>query len=54
LKMEAMLSSDTSVKARSTQRHIPEDDILNSHGCENLKSYVLKYSYVALGKIRLL
>jgi hypothetical protein len=24
---------------RSTQRHIPEEDILHSHRCENLKSY---------------
>jgi hypothetical protein len=29
LKMEAICSSETSVDARSTQRHIPEDDILN-------------------------
>jgi hypothetical protein len=28
LKMEAIRSSETSVDARSTQRHIPEDDIL--------------------------
>jgi hypothetical protein len=28
LKMEAIRSSETSVNARSTQRHIPEDDIL--------------------------
>jgi hypothetical protein len=27
--MEAILSSETSVNARSTQRHIPEDDILH-------------------------
>jgi hypothetical protein len=27
LKMEAIRSSETSVHARSTQRHIPEDDI---------------------------
>jgi hypothetical protein len=38
LKMEAIRSSETSVNARSTQRHIPEDDILHSHRCENLKS----------------
>jgi hypothetical protein len=29
----------TSAHTRSTQRHIPEDDILHSHRCENLKSY---------------
>jgi hypothetical protein len=28
LKMEAILSSETSVNAKSTQRHIPEDDSL--------------------------
>jgi hypothetical protein len=28
LKMEAIRSSETSVDARSTQHHIPEDDIL--------------------------
>jgi hypothetical protein len=27
--------------ARSTKRHIPEYDILNSHRCENLKFYVV-------------
>jgi hypothetical protein len=40
LKMEVMRSSETSVKASSTQRHTPEDDILHSHRCENLKSYI--------------
>jgi hypothetical protein len=38
LKMEAIPSSETLVNAGSTQRHIPEDDILHSHRCENLKS----------------
>jgi hypothetical protein len=28
LKMKVIRSSETSVKARATQRHIPEDDIL--------------------------
>jgi hypothetical protein len=32
-------SSETSVNARSAQRHIPEDDILHRHRCESLKSY---------------
>jgi hypothetical protein len=36
----AIRSSETSVNARSTQRHIPEDGILHSHRCENLKSYI--------------
>jgi hypothetical protein len=39
LKMEAILSSETSVHTRSTRRHIPEDGILHSHRRENLKSY---------------
>jgi hypothetical protein len=38
--MEAIRSSETSVDARSTQRHTPEDDILHSHRCESLKSYM--------------
>jgi hypothetical protein len=40
LKMEAIRSSETSVNARSTQPHIPEDYILHSHRCESLKSYI--------------
>jgi hypothetical protein len=34
------------LKKRSTRRHIPEDDILHSHGCESLKSYKTRYVYV--------
>jgi hypothetical protein len=30
--------SETSVLTRVTLRHIPEDNILHSHRCENLKS----------------
>jgi hypothetical protein len=44
---EAMRSSETSVHTRSAQRHIPQDGILHSHRCENLKSYnirVLRWS----------
>jgi hypothetical protein len=41
--MKAIRSSETSVDARTTQRHIPEDDILHSYRCESLKSYILTY-----------
>jgi hypothetical protein len=37
--MEAIHSSDTSVLARATRHHIPEDEILVSHRRESLKSY---------------
>jgi hypothetical protein len=40
LKMEGIRSSETSVHTRSTRRHIPEDGILHSHRCKNLKSYI--------------
>jgi hypothetical protein len=41
LKMEAICSSETSVETRrTTRRHIPEDDTLHNHRCENLKSYI--------------
>jgi hypothetical protein len=40
LKMEAICSSETSVESQqTTRRHIPEDDTLHNHLCENLKSY---------------
>jgi hypothetical protein len=40
LKTEIIWSSETSTHRKSTQCHIPEDDILHSHCCENLKSYI--------------
>jgi hypothetical protein len=44
LKMEAICSSETSVETRETTRlHIPKDDILHNHRCENLKSYIDSY-----------
>jgi hypothetical protein len=55
LKIKAICSSETSVKTqRTTRRHIPEDDTLHNHRCENLKSYFLnliswKRLYLPLG-----
>jgi hypothetical protein len=38
--MEAISSFETSVATQqTTRRHIPEDDTLHNHRCENLKSY---------------
>jgi hypothetical protein len=41
LKMEVICSTETSAETqRTTRRHIPEDDTLHNHRCENLKSYI--------------
>jgi hypothetical protein len=40
LKMEAILSSETSVLIKTTRHQIPEDDFLRSHCRENFKSYI--------------
>jgi hypothetical protein len=40
LMMEALNSSETSVLTRVTWHNIPEDAILHSHCCKNLKSYI--------------
>jgi hypothetical protein len=41
LKLEAIRSFEMSVHTRSTWRHIPEDGILHSYRCENIKSYII-------------
>jgi hypothetical protein len=49
--MEAIYSPETSVHTRSTRRHIPEDGILHSHRCENLKSLIIILSGVRLSPL---
>jgi hypothetical protein len=45
MKIQVIRSSETSVNPGSTQRHIPEDDILHSHHYENLKWYKQTQDY---------
>jgi hypothetical protein len=40
LKMEAILSSKTSVLPKAIRRNFPKDGILHSHRRENLKSFI--------------
>jgi hypothetical protein len=47
LKMEAVCSSETLVETqRTTSRHIPDDNTLHNHCCENLKSYTVLLFFV--------
>jgi hypothetical protein len=41
LMKEALISYETSVLTRDTQRHIPVEAILHSHCSGNLKSYIV-------------
>jgi hypothetical protein len=43
--MEVILSSETSALTRATRRNIREDDIVQSHRRENLKSYIALTSW---------
>jgi hypothetical protein len=45
LMKEALSSSETSFPTRVTRCNIPEDAILYSHRCENLKSYLVNARY---------
>jgi hypothetical protein len=44
LMKEALISSVTLVLTRTKRRNVPEDPIVHSHCCENLKSYKVSSS----------
>jgi hypothetical protein len=47
LMVEAIHSTETSVRTRATLRHIPEDGILHSRFCENLISFMLMLTFLS-------
>jgi hypothetical protein len=47
LKMGAIRTSETSVDTRCTRLHIPEDSMLHSYRCENLRSCNLNFLFLA-------
>jgi hypothetical protein len=51
--MEAIRSSETSAHTRYTHRHIPEDDIVQSHHHENPKSYIIYRSFVKISVFKM-
>jgi hypothetical protein len=55
--LDATSNRCTTVLTRATRRNIPEDTILHSHRCENLKSYTVYcelYLYMSQGQLIML
>jgi hypothetical protein len=51
LMMQATHSSETSVLTRATRRNIPEDRILYSHLCENLRPYTEDMFAISMSRL---